>query len=52
VGALVKIQEFRAGARIAEALALAWILSCEEIAQYLGGFLVRDRELMQMMVDD
>ena len=52
VETLVKIQEFRVGAQISEALALAGVLSCEESIQYLGAYLVRDRELIEMMVDE
>lgn len=49
---LIKIQEFRTSAEIAEALALAQIMSIEEAAQYLGAFLIRDREVMEMVSDD
>jgi len=49
VESLVKIQEFRTSACIAEALALAGVLSCEDAVQYLGAFLVRDREVAAMM---
>ena len=49
VEALVKIQEFRTSAGIAEALALAGVLACEDAVQYLGAFLVRDREVEAMM---
>ncbi len=49
VDTLVKIQEFRAAANIAECLALAGVLSFEDAAQYLGAFLVRDREVEAMI---
>ena len=49
VETLVKIQEFRTSACITEALALASVLSCEDAVQYLGAFLVRDREVEAMM---
>lgn len=45
VETLVKIQEFRTTADIAEALALAGVTSCEDVTQYLGAFLLHDREL-------
>jgi hypothetical protein len=49
VETLIKIQEFRAAANIAECLALGGVLSFEDAAQYLGAFLVRDREVEAMM---
>ena len=49
VDTLVKIQEFRAAGNIAECLALAGVLSFEDAAQYLGAFLVRDREVEAMI---
>ena len=49
---LVKIQQFRTGAQITEALVLGSVLSFGDAVQYLGGFLLRDREVMKMMVDD
>ena len=49
VETIVKIQEFRAAANIAECLALGNVLSFEDAAQYLGAFLVRDREVEAMI---
>lgn len=49
VEVLVKVQEFRTSADISEALTLGCILSCEDAARYLGAFLVRDREMAEMM---
>jgi hypothetical protein len=46
---LVKIQEFRAAAEVGEALALAGALSCEDMARYLGAFLLRDHEVFEVM---
>lgn len=46
---LVKVQEFRTSADISEALALSGVLSYEDAARYLGVFLVRDREMAEMM---
>jgi hypothetical protein len=51
VDTLVKIQEFRAAGNIAECLALAGVLSFEDAAQYLGAYLVRDREVEAMLSD-
>ncbi|HSW45133.1 MAG TPA: hypothetical protein VLM89_06140 [Phycisphaerae bacterium] len=49
VETLVKIQELRISGSIAEALALAGVVAFEDTAQYLGAFLVRDREVEEMM---
>jgi len=49
---LAKIQEFRTSAEIAEALALSQIISIEEAAQYLGSFLLRDREVMAIVTNE
>ncbi len=51
VDALVKIQEFRVASDIAEALALAGVVSCEDAVQYLGAYLIRDREVAAMMAE-
>ena len=52
VQTLLKIQEFRTPAHIAEALALAGVLPWEDAVQYLGTFLMRDREVMAMISDE
>lgn len=49
VETLLKTQEFRTSARIAESLALAGILSHEQAVHQLGSFLVRDREVEAMI---
>ena len=46
---LVRIQEFRTAAEVGEALALAGVLSCEDMARYLGAFLLRDHEVFEVM---
>jgi hypothetical protein len=46
---LVRIQELRAAAEIGEALALAGVLSCEDMARHLGAFLLRDHEVFEVM---
>ena len=52
VQTLLKIQEFRTPSYIAEALALAGILSWEDAVRYLGTFLMRDREVIAMISDE
>lgn len=52
VGLLLKVQELRAAAEIGEALVLAGVLEFEEMAQDLGGFLMRGQEVMEMIADD
>ncbi len=52
VDTLVKIQEFRAPADIAEALALGGVLSVEDAGRYFGTYLVRDQEMAAMMADE
>ena len=49
VKTLLKIQEFRTAADVGEALALANVFSCEDLARYLGAFLLRDREVIDML---
>ena len=49
VQTLIKIQEFRASSEIAEALALSGVLSVEDAGRYLGGFLMRDHEVLALI---
>lgn len=49
VETLLKTQEFRTSACIAESLALAGVLSHEQAVLELGSFLVRDREVEAMI---
>lgn len=51
VDTLVLIQQFRSSQDIAEALALAGVMSMEDAARHLGAFLVRDREIAAMLAD-
>ena len=52
VDTLLKIQEFRAAADIGEALALAGVMSCEDMARYLGASLIRDSEVIDMIAGE
>ncbi len=49
---LLKIQEFRTAADIGEALALAGVMSCEDMARYLGASLMRDNEVIEMIAGE
>jgi hypothetical protein len=51
VDTLIKIQEFRVAADIAESLALAGVMTCEDAVQYLGSYLIRDHEVAAMIAD-
>ena len=49
---LLRIQEFRTAAHIAEALSLAGALSWEDAVKYLGTSLMRDHEVIEMMSNE
>jgi len=51
VDRLIQIQEFRTSVAIAESLALAGVLSCEDAVQYLGSFLVNNHEVAAMIAE-
>lgn len=46
---LVKIQANRVPADIAEILALAGVITCEDAVQYLGAFFLQDQEMESMV---
>lgn len=52
VQTLLKIQELRSATEVAEGLALAGLFSIEDMAGYLGAFLLRDREVLEMLTND
>ena len=51
VDLLLAIQEFRASAAVAEAMALAGVLSWEDAARHLGAFLAHDDETAALLAE-
>lgn len=52
VNRLLKIQAFRVAVNLGEVLTLSGIISCEDMARYLGAYLLHDRELASILADD
>jgi hypothetical protein len=49
VQTLLTIQDFRSASLFGEALALGGVLPCQEMARYLGAYLLKDQELVEIM---